>query len=133
MKTSHLKTVTCGLAALCLIAVGPATTLGQPVYAPIDLATNATAAAPAADTTATVTVTTNSVAIENNAAAAVPAAPAVAASAADTTVSTVTTEVAVTTTNMQPEAVVIPTIVMDEVPLTDAIKNLARQAGLNYI
>lgn len=29
--------------------------------------------------------------------------------------------------------VVIPLIVMDEVPLTDAIKNLARQAGLNYV
>jgi type II secretory pathway component GspD/PulD (secretin) len=28
---------------------------------------------------------------------------------------------------------VIPLIVMDEVPLTDAIKNLARQAGLNYM
>ena len=27
----------------------------------------------------------------------------------------------------------IPLIVMDEVPLTDAIKNLARQAGLNYM
>ena len=27
----------------------------------------------------------------------------------------------------------IPLIVMDDVPLTDAIKNLARQAGLNYI
>src|SRR5215831_18519962 len=28
---------------------------------------------------------------------------------------------------------VIPLIVMDDVPLTDAIKNLARQAGLNYL
>src|SRR5262245_44073255 len=32
----------------------------------------------------------------------------------------------------QPSSV-IPLIVMDDVPLTDAIKNLARQAGLNYI
>lgn len=30
-------------------------------------------------------------------------------------------------------SVVIPLIVMDDVPLTDAIKNLARQAGLNYM
>ena len=30
-------------------------------------------------------------------------------------------------------APVIPLIVMDDVPLTDAIKNLARQAGLNYM
>jgi len=28
---------------------------------------------------------------------------------------------------------VIPLIVMEDVPLTDAIKNLARQAGINYI
>src|SRR5882672_2917170 len=28
---------------------------------------------------------------------------------------------------------VIPLIVMDDVPLTDAVKNLARQAGLNYM
>src|ERR1700694_382634 len=33
---------------------------------------------------------------------------------------------------LQP-GVVIPLIVMDDVPLTDAIKNLARQAGLNYL
>jgi type II secretory pathway component GspD/PulD (secretin) len=32
-----------------------------------------------------------------------------------------------------PSAPVIPLIVMDDVPLTDAIKNLARQAGLNYM
>jgi type II secretory pathway component GspD/PulD (secretin) len=32
----------------------------------------------------------------------------------------------------QPDAV-IPLIVMDDVPLTDAIRNLARQAGLNYM
>jgi type II secretory pathway component GspD/PulD (secretin) len=32
----------------------------------------------------------------------------------------------------QPGAI-IPLIVMDDVPLTDAIKNLARQAGLNYM
>ena len=32
----------------------------------------------------------------------------------------------------QPKAI-IPLIVMDDVPLTDAIRNLARQAGLNYM
>ena len=36
-------------------------------------------------------------------------------------------------TNAAPAAPVIPLIVMDDVPLTDAIKNLARQAGLNYM
>ena len=37
-----------------------------------------------------------------------------------------------TNANADPGSV-IPLIVMDDVPLTDAIKNLARQAGLNYI
>src|SRR5450759_2561938 len=32
----------------------------------------------------------------------------------------------------QPDAI-IPLIVMDDVPLTDAIRNLARQSGLNYM
>lgn len=36
--------------------------------------------------------------------------------------------------NVAPDpSTVIPLIVMDDVPLTDAIKNLARQAGLNYM
>jgi type II secretory pathway component GspD/PulD (secretin) len=142
MKTSHLKTITCGLAAFCLIAVGPATTRGQAVYAPIDLSTNAPAAAApaAADTSATVTVTTNSAAVETTtvAPAAMPATTTpVATPAAEVTAApaAVTTEIVAVpaSTNTEPEAVVIPTIVMDEVPLTDAIKNLARQAGLNYI
>jgi len=36
-------------------------------------------------------------------------------------------------TTMSTNAPIIPLIVMDDVPLTDAIKNLARQAGLNYM
>ena len=36
-------------------------------------------------------------------------------------------------TSQAPGAAIIPLIVMDDVPLTDAIKNLARQAGLNYM
>ncbi len=152
MKTSDLKTIsTCGLAAL-LIAVGPACFRAgaQPVYAPIDLSTNSTTAAPATtvtpDATANVVVTTNSAAVDTATipAAAAPAAATPAAAPATTptpsqadTVSAATTIVPVeaTGTNAEPvvAAVVIPTIVMDEVPLTDAIKNLARQAGLNYI
>src|SRR5689334_6014346 len=38
-----------------------------------------------------------------------------------------------TPTTANSSAPVIPLIVMDDVPLTDAIKNLARQAGLNYM
>ena len=147
MKTSNLKTITtCGLAAL-LIAVGPACfhAGAQPVYAPIDVSTNSSAMAPATnDATANVVVTTNSTPADTSAAAATTAAPAAAtaAPAATTTTTTTTTTTDATTaaapvevsTNATPAtAVVIPTIVMDEVPLTDAIKNLARQAGLNYI
>ena len=39
---------------------------------------------------------------------------------------------AATPSNAQPDAI-IPLIVMDDVPLTDAIRNLARQSGLNYM
>ncbi len=35
--------------------------------------------------------------------------------------------------NAPPESVVIPLIVMEDVPLTDAITNLARHAGLRYV
>ncbi len=38
-----------------------------------------------------------------------------------------------TTPNTAPESEVIPLIVMDEVPMTDAIKHLARQANLHYV
>jgi type II secretory pathway component GspD/PulD (secretin) len=80
--------------------------------------TNAPAAAP--DTNVTL--------VAANAAAADPAAQAPAA--ADTTVaSTLNIQ---TNANAEPGGV-IPLIVMDDVPLTDAIKNLARQAGLNYV
>jgi type II secretory pathway component GspD/PulD (secretin) len=152
MKTSHLKTVsTCALAALCLI-VGVAgvraqdTTSNGPVYAPIDLSTNppaTTNANAATDTAVVAPAPTNNVAADvapaataapaaapadaAPAAPAEPAAPAVAA-APPAPAPAVTNATPVPTAN-----VVIPTIVMDEVPLTDAIKNLARQAGLNYI
>jgi type II secretory pathway component GspD/PulD (secretin) len=74
---------------------------------------------------------TNAPVADTNAPAAGPSAPA-----ADT-------NAPAADTNAQPAAVpadqtpqpgaVIPLIVMDDVPLTDAIKNLARQAGLNYM
>jgi type II secretory pathway component GspD/PulD (secretin) len=43
------------------------------------------------------------------------------------------TEPSPSTTAAATNVTVIPLIVMDDVPLTDAIKNLARQAGLNYM
>jgi len=67
-------------------------------------------------------------------AATVAAADTVAQPAADQSAQPAAAADAVSQTNapVQPGAV-IPLIVMDDVPLTDAIKNLARQAGLNYI
>jgi type II secretory pathway component GspD/PulD (secretin) len=93
--------------------------------------------------------TTNDVAQPNTAADA--AAPATNAPAAEATGTNAPATPSVTDTNAQaaagtnatatagmtdtnaPVGGVIPLIVMDDVPLTDAIKNLARQAGLNYI
>lgn len=160
MKTSHLKPVlTCALAAWVVIATGLVCVRAQdskkePIYAPIDLSTNppavTTAAAdtntPAAADVSTPTVTTNSEPASTPApAAAQPAAeqpaPAAAAEPAPATAAApaapaepATAQAADTNAApAAPAAVVIPTIVMDEVPLTDAIKNLARQADLNYI
>jgi type II secretory pathway component GspD/PulD (secretin) len=154
MKTSHLKIVsTYALAAWCLIALGIAcaraqdsgTSNHQPVYAPIDLSTNPPAdtnAAAGTDASANATPATNSVAPDaaaavpaaTPAAPAEPAAPAVTVAPAEPAAPAVATAPAVSNTDATtPANVVIPTIVMDEVPLTDAIKNLARQAGLNYI
>jgi len=78
--------------------------------------TNAPAATAAPDTNAPAATT----APDTNAPAATPATEAAAASASQTNAPA------------QPGAI-IPLIVMDDVPLTDAIKNLARQANLNYI
>jgi type II secretory pathway component GspD/PulD (secretin) len=41
--------------------------------------------------------------------------------------------IAAAPTNVVPSAPIIPLVVMDDVPLTDAIKNLARQANINYM
>lgn len=147
MKTSHLKTIsTTALAAWCLIAGGLASVRaqdnatgnnnGQPVYAPIDLSTNPPAATVAQDAPPAAAPASTNVVVPD-------AAPAATPAPATTTTTTTTTEVTTAPATtieavpaaapVAPAAVVIPTIVMDEVPLTDAIKNLARQAGLNYI
>jgi type II secretory pathway component GspD/PulD (secretin) len=66
-----------------------------------------------------------------DAAAQTPAAATAPADAASTSAA-VPADAASPVVAAQPGAV-IPLIVMDDVPLTDAIKNLARQAGLNYM
>ena len=116
--------------------------------APATSVTNdAAAAATSATTTNNVAATTNAPAVEDAAkpattvaAADTTAQPATdtnapaATPAADATAPAAATDASAGQTNApaQPGAV-IPLIVMDDVPLTDAIKNLARQAGLNYI
>jgi len=74
----------------------------------------------AADAAQPAPAATNPPATEAPAAAAVPAT----ATAPDT---------AKTDAGAAQPNVVIPLIVMDDVPLTDAIRNLARQAGINYM
>ncbi len=101
--------------------------------APATAATNSpTATAPAGEAPAPATAATNSPATATPATAPVadntaaqPAAPASAAAAPAPD--------AATPGSLAQSNAVIPLIVMDEVPLTDAIRNLARQAGLNYL
>ncbi|HTL58757.1 MAG TPA: secretin N-terminal domain-containing protein [Candidatus Limnocylindrales bacterium] len=108
------------------------------VTATNDAAATATAAVPAENTTTGTAVAAADAAAQPAADAA--AQPATQAAAADATaqpvVETATPDAAssaaATNAPVQPGGV-IPLIVMDDVPLTDAIKNLARQAGLNYI
>jgi general secretion pathway protein D len=88
--------------------------------APAEESAKPTATVAAADTTAT----------DTNAPAATTTTDAIAQVTGATDAAAAST--AQTNAPAQPGAV-IPLIVMDDVPLTDAIKNLARQAGLNYI
>ena len=107
----------------------PAVTNSTPA-APAD--NTAVATTPATNTTVTTvtTVTTTPVAADTNA----PAPTTVAASPTPVVTASVVVVAPPAPVDVprDPNAV-IPLIVMDEVPLTDAIKNLARQANLNYM
>lgn len=101
-------------------------------------ATPAAAATPDAAATAPAATTTTNTPVVADTAAPVTATPAAVAPAAATdTNAPAAAAPAVTATPAAPAPrdpnAVIPLIVMDEVPLTDAIKNLARQASLNYM
>src|SRR5690242_1941290 len=99
--------------------------------------TTPTAGQPAdAGSSVTATAATNEVAQAQPAAenaAASTNAPAADTSATPTAAPVVAAEPADQATAAPQPGAVIPLIVMDDVPLTDAIKNLARQAGLNYM
>ena len=98
--------------------------------------TNTDSGQPAQPTAAETPAATANVAAADTVAQAAtqPAADAAAQPAPAATDSATTPAATDSATNApaQPGAV-IPLIVMDDVPLTDAIKNLSRQAGLNYI
>ncbi|HEX3799452.1 MAG TPA: secretin N-terminal domain-containing protein [Verrucomicrobiae bacterium] len=104
----------------------PATTTTPAEAAPVVVATNATVTvtpAAAVDSTNTPVAPVDSTVVTNATVVAVtPAAPAAAPSSD-----------AANAPQAHDPSAVIPLIVMDEVPLTDAIKNLARQASLNYM
>ena len=106
-----------------------ATTPSQPASTD----SSATATTPAATTPA---AEAPAVAANNQPAATTPAPEAAKPDATNTPTPATDTNQPPTTapSNGAPQpGAVIPLIVMDDVPLTDAIKNLARQAGLNYM
>lgn len=125
MKRKLCTLTLVGLVAWSFASVAQTTpSAGEPAAASASATTTNDAAVQAqpADSagSATNTPATNAPAADANASAA--AAPAAApVTSADQA-------------NAAPQpGAVIPLIVMDDVPLTDAIKNLARQAGLNYM
>jgi len=132
------------LAAFCAagnLVLADDTTPATDTNAPASVVPAAPAAADAAaqtQDTSSATNTANTPAIV--VAQANPAAPADTNSAVTNTVQVqvVTTPAAVTSDSTGVPAIhdpnaIIPMVVMEDVLLTDAIKNLARQAGLNYM
>src|SRR5579859_7643585 len=107
---------------------GNAATASGTVQADAANTTNTPASTQTSDAAATTNAPPADAATTNtppaDAAAAQPAAVADATAAATTSA---------TDTNAPAPGGTIPLIVMDDVPLTDAIKNLARQAGINYM
>jgi len=113
-------------------ATAPETT-SQPAATDASNAPSAPAATPApeasakpADAAATPAAEAPAVAANNNQPPATTPAP-------DTNQPPTTAPAPAQNTGTPQPGAVIPLIVMDDVPLTDAIKNLARQAGLNYM
>ncbi len=81
---------------------------------------------------------TNAPAVQSSApagqapAAEAPQAPSSAVTNLASTTSATAPEAATASGTPSPSGTLIPLILMDDVPLTDAIRNLARQAGINY-
>lgn len=116
-----------GLVAWSFASVAQTTpSAGQPAVASASATStnDAVQAQPAPDSAAPAT---------NAPAATAPAADATNAPPADATAQPAATPASDQAAAAAQPGAVIPLIVMDDVPLTDAIKNLARQAGLNYM
>jgi type II secretory pathway component GspD/PulD (secretin) len=123
-KTKHMKSKLSLLITLTLLALTTA------AFAKNDSLANE----PAANATPALTAAVDNTTPATTAPADAPKTPAAEApvvAANNPPATTPAPVVAPVPTNTS--APVIPLIVMDDVPLTDAIKNLARQAGLNYM
>jgi type II secretory pathway component GspD/PulD (secretin) len=108
--------------AVAATPAAPNTPAAEPAASPAD----ATAPTKAADAPAAPVI------VAQAAPAATPAADAAPATPATNAAPAAAADAASIPATHDPNAI-IPLVVMDEVPLTDAIKNLARQAGLNYM
>lgn len=140
MKSRTYIVTLAGLLACSLAAFAQDT--NQPGTTP---AADTSAAAPQTaattnDTSAAASTNATSTAGSTNEATATPPADQTAASTNGTPATTATAEAGPTpvtpveaNTNSNPAAVVVPTIMMTEAPLTQAIDLLAREAKINYI
>jgi len=94
----------------------------------------ATNAAPVEPVTTAINSTTESVAVTNTVPTAPEANPVTSAATTNAApAASAVGEVATTNTVSEPTAAVIPLIQFSDVPITTAIENLARQAGINYL
>jgi type IV pilus assembly protein PilQ len=118
-------------------AASPAVQPGAPAATDNATATATNGTAAAANDTTAAAATNAPAAVPAGDAAAVPAASAgtnvTGAAAAPAAGDTNATGVAAANTNAAPVATTIPLIEFQDVPLTVAIENLARQAGINYM
>jgi len=114
-------------------ATTPADTNTAPPPAPTIPAATETATNVAVVTTTTTTATTEATPEVAPVPAALPAATASTDTPPATATATTTTTVVTATTTAPVKPAGIPLIQFSDVPLTTAIENLARQAGLNYM
>jgi type II secretory pathway component GspD/PulD (secretin) len=135
MKSKFIVLSLAGLLASGLVALAqndaPATTAPSTTNAVTPAATDTNT--PPATTTTNAVAPTATPAEATTPATTTNAAPATPTTAPTTAPGTPEATPAPATGAARENAAVIPLIQMEDVPLTDAIKNLARQAGINYM